>query len=328
MSEASGLKNTGEISVEKIFHIAFGVDSDYIRSMGVTIASLVRHNPQIEFHFHVFSPSISRQDEQKLRAIEKKHNVAVYFKKVDPSVFLEYSRFPSFSQYSAAIFTRLLIPHALQHVTSKVLYLDADILCLGDISEIVDMDISNDIVAVVHDNGAETVERQCEKLLLKTNQYFNSGVLYINIPSWIRSRVTEKTIEVLGKSEQKFIFPDQDALNIVLDGKARMMESKWNFQYNLNSLLNNGDYLMVEMESIILIHFTGRVKPWHKWSLHESRKLFGEYQSASPWAGVPLDMPKNYKEMRLFSQFLYGRGRKVEAGYWFAKYLIKKLSEK
>ena len=308
------------------FHIAFGVDTHYFRGMGVTILSIIENNPAVDFVFHVFAFAVSDDVRKKLHQIEASRGVSIEIHIIDPAVFDEYAKFPSFAQYSVAIFLRLLIPGALHDVTDRVLYLDADILCLGSIAQLMAMDLRDNIVALVDDNGEETVRNQCANLNLREKRYFNSGVLYINIANWLAHDITRHTMRTILDSDRQFTFPDQDALNIVLDGRAKYIAGKWNFQYNLNSFLNAGDFRMGAIDDAIFIHFTGRVKPWHEWSLHEAKALFVKYQSLSPWAGMALDMPKNHKEMRLFSQFLAKRGRKVRAALWFAKYLVKKFS--
>lgn len=310
------------------FHIAFGVDAHYFRAMGVAMTSIIENNRDVNLVFHLFTSMVSEDNREKLRRIEDDHGVAIAIHIIDPSVFGEYVKFPSFAQYSAAIFTRLLIPNTLQGVTDRVLYLDSDILCVGGITELMSMDISDSIVAVVHDNGEETVRRQCANLNLRDGRYFNSGVLLINIDNWISRDITRSTMRTLLMSDRKFVFPDQDALNIVLDGRAKFIADKWNFQYNLNSFLNAGNFRMDTVCDAVFVHFTGRVKPWHAWSLHEARTWFVKYQLLSPWADVPLDVPKNHKEMRLFSQFLARHGHRGRAVLWFAKYLVEKFTMK
>lgn len=310
------------------FHVAFGVDSHYFRGMGVAMTSVITNNPGVNFIFHVFAFTVSDANRDRLRQIEVRYGVTVNVHIIDSSVFGEYAKFPSFAQYSAAIFTRLLIPAALQSVTDKVLYLDSDILCVGSIAQLVSMDITDSIVALIHDSGEETVRNQCERLHLRDKRYFNSGVLYINIEKWIANDITSATMRTILESDRKFMFPDQDALNIVLDGRAKFIDAKWNFQYNLDNFLKSGDFSMDHPDDITFIHFTGRVKPWHDWSLHEAKTLFLEYQSLSPWSDMPLDAPKNYKEMRMFSRLLGRKGRVVSAAIWYAKYLFTKFSLK
>lgn len=310
------------------FHIAFGVDTHYFRGMGVTMASVIENNPGMNFVFHVFAFKVSDDDRRRLHEIEVQRGVTVNIHIIDPAVFGDYAKFPSFAQYSAAIFTRLLIPGLLAGVTDKVLYLDADILCLGSIAELASMDLSGSIAAVVSDNGEETVRKQCAKLNLRERRYFNSGVLYINIANWIAHDITAQTMRAILQSEKKFLYPDQDALNIVLDGRATFIDDKWNYQYTLANCLKFGDFRMADLSAAVFVHFTGRVKPWHGWSLHESTTLFLKYQAASPWADMPLDPPKNHKEMRMFSQYLIKQRRIAEAARWYAKYLAAKFSPK
>src|SRR6266404_4236183 len=110
------------------FHIAFGVDAHYFRGMGVTITSILHHNPGIDFVFHVFSSAVTDDSRCRLQALEQQFQTSILIHIIDPSVFDEFSDFPRLVHYSPAIFTRLLIPealHKLGHI-DKVLYLDSD----------------------------------------------------------------------------------------------------------------------------------------------------------------------------------------------------------
>lgn len=318
-------RKAGIMGNDQIFHIAFGVDANYFRGMGVAIASIVEKNPEARFVFHVFAFQVSDADQRRLDQLKKAGSVEIVMHIIDPSVFDEFSAFPSFSHFSSAIFTRLLIPAALQRITKKVLYVDADVLCVDSIAELISLDVSNMIVAVVEDSGAETVKMQCEKLDLTHCRYFNSGILYINIENWIANNITQLTILKVLESEKKFMFPDQDALNIILDGRATFIDSKWNFQYNVENFLSQGDIEFSYPREVKFIHFTGRLKPWHNWNLHKSRYLFQDYQKISPWAAVPLDAPKNHKEMKMFSQLLFKRKHMIKGVAWYCRYMLKRF---
>lgn len=307
------------------FHIAFGVDAPYFRYMAVTITSVVENNPDMTFVFHVFTFSATDDHRSKLQQLEEKYGTSIRIHLIDPSVFKDFASFASFSQYSAAIFTRLLIPQTLQGTTREVLYLDADILCAGNIAELKAIDISEHIVAAVSDHAETTVKRQCAALNLRHKRYFNSGVLYINVDNWMANDITQKVMRTILESDQDLLFPDQDGLNIVLDGRALFIDEKWNFRYNLEAVLKDGGTRMGPQGEGVFLHFTGRVKPWHDWSLHESRLLFAKYQSLSPWANTPLDRPRNYKEMRMFSRFLVKQGHYAKGVVWYLKYISKKF---
>lgn len=307
------------------FHIAFGIDAPYFRYMAVTITSVIENNPDVPFVFHVFTFSVTDEQRGKMQALEAKYRTTIRIHVIDPEAFKGFSTFSGFSQYSNAIFARLLIPGALQGIARKVLYLDADILCVGSIADLRDMDLKDGIVAVVSDHAGTTVKRQVAALDLRHGRYFNSGVLYMHVDHWIANGITEQVMRTILESDRKLDFPDQDALNIVLDGRATFIDEKWNFRYNLEAVLKEGATRMGPPGEGVFLHFTGRVKPWHDWSLHEARTLFAQYQSLSPWAGTPLDAPKNYKEMRMFARFLMKQGRVAEGAAWYLRYLSKKF---
>ena len=302
-------------------HIAFGVDTNYFLGMGVAIVSVLENNRGQALVFHVLTPSISDENAARLREIESRYQTTIKVQIIDASIFQEFADFPSFSQYSAAIFTRLLIAGTLHDVTDKVLYLDADIVCQGSVAELMAIDIDDCVVAAVGDVGS-IAQKQVATLQLASRQYFNSGMLYINVKNWMASDVWHHAVEAILASGKKFSFPDQDALNIVLDGRAKLIDSKFNWMYDLFGETASGKKID---PNAVFVHFVGRLKPWHDWCCNNSNSLFFKYQALSPWAGIALYPPKNYKEMRMFSQGLRKTGERMRGAAWYGKYLLNKF---
>lgn len=312
---------------ENTVYIAFCVDDHYFRSMGATIASLIDNNSEMHFSFHIFAFEVSEENQYRLRQLENTFDVTTQIHLINPDVFHEFSDFICSSYYSASIFTRLLIPALMQGITEKILYLDADILCLGKIDELININISNDIALVVSD-AETTIKKRSVALKLSQKKYFNSGVMYMNIALWIKNKITEKTIAAILENGEKFRFPDQDALNLVLDGHVRYTDKKWNFLYGLVGDLENNRTKMLSIGDARLIHFAGSVKPWSDWHLHESKDIFKKYHAMSPWADLPIDVvPQNHKEMRMHSRFLLRRGQRMESFRWYLKYLSARLKK-
>lgn len=308
-------------SANNSFHIAFCVDNHYFRSMGATMTSIIDNNPGVHFTFHVLAFAVSDSHRERLQQLEKKFNVSTRLHIIDPAIFQKFTHFIEFSYYSLSIFSRLVIPTLLQGVTDKVLYLDADILCVGRVDELMQMDISNDIAIVVPD-AEETTRRRCAALQLRHPRYFNGGVMYMNVDNWIRNNITDEAMQALLQLGKKLRFNDQDALNIVLDGRARFVDKKWNYIYDLIYDLDRNNRRMRPVDDAVFIHFAGAVKPWADWSGHDSRALFVKYHALSPWADMPLDeAPRNSREMRMQSRFLMKRGQLVDGVRWYLKYL-------
>jgi lipopolysaccharide biosynthesis glycosyltransferase len=307
-----------------VFHIAFGVDERFVRPMGVTITSIICNNPDLKLAFHVFSPSISDDSRQRLKALEEMYQRPISVHIIEKLFVDQFCDIPLPKHISLAAFTRLLIPAALSNVTDRVLYLDADVICVGGISELALMDISKKIACVVDDVEEKTIEAQCRKFNLTHKKYFNSGVLYINISRWISEEISKKAILTILDVKNKLDFADQDALNIVLDGRASFIDAKWNRQYRLFDQLRNGNKRMDLNEETVFVHFIGVMKPWRQWNPHESKELFVKYQLRSPWADVRLDEDMHYKEMHNLSRF-YFKQKEITGGVkWLLKYFVQK----
>jgi UDP-glucose:(glucosyl)LPS alpha-1,3-glucosyltransferase len=303
------------------FHIAFCVDNHYFRSMGATMTSIIDNNPGIHFIFHVLTFAASEDNRARLAELEKRYGVETRLHVLDPAIFHKFNHFIEFSYYSLSIFTRLVIPRLLKGVTDTVLYLDADILCVGKIDPLLALDMRDQIAAVVPD-AEITTQRRCAALGLKHPRYFNGGVMYVNVNNWLKHDITDQAMHALLHHGKKLRFNDQDALNIVLDGRALFIEKRWNYIYDLIYDLDRNSVKMRPMEDPVFIHFAGAVKPWAEWSGHDSRAMFKMYHAMSPWADLPLDpAPRNSREMRMQSRFMMKRGDVLQGIRWYIKYL-------
>ncbi|ODV40898.1 hypothetical protein AWV79_03070 [Cupriavidus sp. UYMMa02A] len=143
--------------------------------MGVTITSVVENNRGQDFIFHVFAFSITNDNRDKLAKLEKELGVTVRLHLLDTATLDDFRQFPCFSKHSLGTFIRLLIPSRLSGVTDRVLYLDADLLCFGDLSELLAIDLGDNIAAAVADEMDTTVKTQIPALGLRHGHYFNAG---------------------------------------------------------------------------------------------------------------------------------------------------------
>ena len=307
-----------------VAHIAFGVDTNYFRGMAVNITSILKNNPSMAFVFHVFAFSITDDSRRRLTELRKRYDISIDTYILHQDILSDFTQFPCFSQHSLGTFIRILIPNLLQGITNKVLYLDADILCMGDLNELYSIDIDNCIAAVVHDEFDTTAKTQIAALNLSHTKYFNTGVMYINVDNWVENNCQSKALTIL--STQKLLFADQDALNLVLNGRVKYIADKWNYRYHLVDFLSKGSNSLAVTALVVFMHFTGPVKPWQDWCLHEAKAIFIVYQAASSWADVPLDQPKGVRDFKLFSKFLVKQGRVAEGIFWHVKYLWLRAS--
>ncbi|WDZ95089.1 glycosyltransferase [Herbaspirillum sp. WKF16] len=314
------------------FHIAFCVDNHYFRAMGAMIASIIAHNPRRRFVFHVFAFHVSEDNARRMKEIELNPDIQVVPHVVDPSLFQGFADMIASSYYSLSTFTRLIVPSVLKDVTDRVFYLDADMLCIGSLDELAAMDLEDTVALVVEDVGWSTPEGRDGRysvLGMKARHYFNAGILYINIHEWEKHRISETAIELLLSNREKLTFNDQDALNIVLEGRVRYIPIKWNYIYSMIADLKRGKLSMDAVGDAVILHFAGLIKPWNDWSGHVARELYLRYHALSAWRDTPLDTaPLNHKEMRIHSRSLMKRGRIALGLYWYLRFAQAALARK
>jgi lipopolysaccharide biosynthesis glycosyltransferase len=297
-------------------HIAFGVDANFVRPMGVTITSLLMNNRDENLIFHIFVNSIHEVDVNRLKELVTSYKTTINLYYIDETVF---DQMPTNWHCSHAIYNRFLLAKALYGVADRVLYVDADIVCVGKIRELIDIEMGEHVIAVVQEKETVFIQKQIEKLKLRHGKYFNAGVLCIDINKWEENDVTNKALELLIENYERFNLLDQDALNVILDGKVKFISSKWNFMCNLEKKIK-------EIPSdTVLIHYTSREKPWHRWCFHPLAATFTKYARESLWRDVPLDSePRSYKEMKMLGRALLHEKDFVHSIYWYYKYAQEK----
>ena len=91
-----------------------------------------------------------------------------------------------------ATYYRCMFSAILPEEVDKVLYLDCDIVILGDISEYWNTDMSNYSVACVEDIGSNEDERYDILKYDKSFSYFDAGVLLINLRYWREHKIDEQ----------------------------------------------------------------------------------------------------------------------------------------
>lgn len=306
------------------FHIAFCADDNYCRPMGATIASILANNPGQHFTFHLLAIALSADNQARFARVGAMGNAATHVHLLDEAQFAPFASFLGHSHYSLSIFTRLVIPDVLQGQADRVLYLDADILCLGPLDELITIDFDGKL-AVVAPDAPVTTRRRVEALALPHKEYFNAGVMLINVAPWLAAGATAQAVDTLANSTLDLRFNDQDALNIVLNGRARYVGQRYNTLYDLIHDLQVNSTALRDLGDAVLVHFAGSVKPWAAWSGHEAAKLFAGYLGQSPWGDLSLDTaPRNTKELRMHSRFLLRQGKPLQSLKWYLRYLRKR----
>lgn len=299
---------------EADIHIAFGVDANFALGMGVCMTSVILNNPAQKIVFHVFTDKLNEEDLKRLKLLKAHEKIKVILYYIAVEIFQD---FPTSVDWTYATYFRFVMGKALSGTVDRVLYLDADILCVGALRELADIDMEGYTVIAVSDL-MDIFQGRLESLSIKNGKYFNAGVLYIDIKRWCEERISEMAMQMMRENPGKFKSLDQDVLNILLDGKAYFADRRWNYLYSIMNMKH------ITPAGTGLVHFTGD-KPWQKWSEHNPMAdVYRTYIAKSPWRDVPLMRPRTYKDMRKMARSHAKQKNYIAAGQWFTKYLLSR----
>lgn len=303
--------NTFEMAKDDL-HIAFGIDANFAMGMGVCMASIILNNQSEKINFHVFTDGINQEDLDRLTILTKYEHVKVKMYYINKEVF---KNFPTSVGWTYATYYRFIMGNVLYGHVNKVLYLDADILCIGSLQGLLEIDMDHYTIVGICD-FLENFKIRMQELEIKNGKYFNAGVMYIDVNKWYEEKISQRAMELLIENPQKYKSLDQDVLNVLLDGKVYFADKKWDYMYDTMRMTH-------ELPgNIILIHFTGD-KPWQSWTQHHPlAKYYGEYIDQSPWSDIPLQKPMSYKEKRKMAKSYSKRNEYLSALKWYLEYLV------
>nr|MBA2761518.1 glycosyltransferase family 8 protein [Segetibacter sp.] len=183
---------------------------------------------------------------------------------------------PPDSQFTIATYYRLYFHALIPEGIDKLLYIDTDTIVIGDLKELYNIDIGNAPIAAVAD---PVPELRSDLGLYKEGQYFNAGVLLIDIKNWREQKVTENALQFILDHPEKIQYVDQDALNATLIDKWFRIDKKYNLSYLYVSLQVPAKALI---KDAVIIHYTTSLKPWHCLAKNKLRYLYQRYLKMSP----------------------------------------------
>lgn len=212
-------------NAQEQYHVAFGVDGNFLRHACITIQSLIGQVDKGQLHCHLITSEETVGIADTLRALVTGTAHSIHVHQLPEQFF---SRLPSTELFSKAIYYRLLAPYLLQD-KATVLYLDADMVCLNAFTDFYNSRTSSEEIAHVVSEGEKQALALAANIGLPPGtNYFNSGMLLINVRRWLQEKISAQVLSVLESRGHTFKYMDQDALNIVLAGHVKFVEKKYN----------------------------------------------------------------------------------------------------
>jgi len=246
--------------------VFFCIASNYWRHAAVAISSLVSNADHLDVH--VFYESENPRWQKKINRLFKSSNSRLFYTSFDKSLA---KNLKNCGHLGLSTYFRLFVPSLLNHC-QKLIYLDSDLVVLGDINELNAISIDEFVLAAAPILSQNQTNYHQQRLGYSNNNgYFNAGVLVINVEKWLKDDILAKTLTFHENCPDRVLYADQDLLNYVLsaDNQWKHLDYDWNMtvenfsDQNDDSLKIDNDTLSRLRDTPKIVHFNGQYKPWH-----------------------------------------------------------------
>lgn len=178
----------------------------------------------------------------------------------------------------------------------------------------------NTIAAVPHpsfqDENAK--HKHMRKIGCQGTDYFNAGIILIDLNKWHTEQISEKAIQLLSENPNRWIVAqDQDVLNVLMANNTYWLSIKYNYRATLEDAYP---------DEIALVHYSGSPKPWTEFYFSKAAiSPFESIRKISQWKDVPLQKPYTAQEKKVYVKKMLTSKDFGHFVLWQLRYLIKKL---
>ena len=270
-----------------MIHIACCSNEKLAPMFGVVLTSVGVNVKSDDVMMYLLHNGLKDKTIKRLHKIADRFHVGLKLLEIDQNILKDCPVNNKIHYADIMMYARLLLPSMLTDL-DKVIYLDCDLVVNKDLNDLWDTDVNDVAVAMApdyHYNNAETLRR----LGIQGHNYLNSGVIVMNLDYWRKHDIQNKVLTYIIDNRDRIIYPDQDALNVILKDERKELPIKYNVTpYHLYRKLeyfpgNRHAEIMEARVSPMIFHYMGPTKPWSLGSYIPGKELFLKYQNISGW---------------------------------------------
>ena len=303
-SENKSENKKNEVSIVMI------CDSNYIVPTCVTITSLLKNKKSDSYyHIYILGDKLKKNDKTYFDAFQgKDQKVTVIDCDADDLKDLHSSSKKGYCVATTAALLKFEIPNILYKL-DKVIYLDGDLICRGDLTRLYNTKLNGAYAAVVMDSGKLYSGRE---IVRDHPKYFNTGVMVLNLTRMREENTAKKLIETKKYMTDKSLM-DQNVINLVFGEDTVLLPIKYNYLYvNLLRALQKKNFTINDLNKMygtsykdltdirkdsIIIHFSSKDKPWKYYDVRLADEWYKYFQE-SPVSDFTLNrvsiLPEKY----------------------------------
>ncbi len=310
-------------------NIAYHCTDNYARITATSVVSLFENNKDaVEINIYMIEHGFTEETKQKFRALADKYKRNMYFIPL-PDFNGDHYNLGLVSikkNWMFDSYSRLFLDRLLPEETERVIYLDGDILVLGSLKKIWELDLKGKCCAACMD----CISAPYYELfgLEKNNRYCNSGLILMDLKEWRDQHIGDQVKEYVRSRNGYVFFMEQTVFNYVLQGKIKYLPA----QYNISSLIQmfsfeeliklrkpiyfySEDKLERAKKNPIIIHMTGSFfvinRAWNENTNHPAQKIYIKYTEMLEWGGSILQQDRRNMQTRVMDWVIHSLPRPI-----------------
>ena len=211
--------------------IFFSTDDNYIPYLDTAVASLIENaSKDYTYRIVVLNTGLDPENVALVKRNERA-GFTIDFVDISEAVADIKSRLKNVYHFSIVTYYRLFIASLFPQY-DKIIYLDCDLIVLGDISEMYRMEMGENILGAVRDQYVAITDEfklyARDAVDVDPEGYINAGVLLMNLSAFRENRIEEKFVELITNYDFDVVDPDQAYLNYLCAGKILYLKNGWN----------------------------------------------------------------------------------------------------
>ena len=299
--------------------VCFSVDDNYIPYLDVAIASLIENaSKKYRYRLIVLHTGLIEENVKKIKQNEK-DGFVIDFVDISEEVENIKANLKNVYHFSVVTYYRLFIASLFPQY-DKIVYLDCDLVVLGDISELYHTDLGENILGASPERFVQTTNEfvlYAEKALgVDPTSYINAGVLLINLDQFRKDDIEKKFIDLITEYDFDLLDPDQAYLNYLCRDKICVLPNGWNKEPLPEACEGKKN----------IVHYALYKKPWQCDDVIDG-DCFWNYAKKSPFYEVILQRKNSFtaedaaENEKMAKEILEHAIQIVDSDYTFAKKL-------
>ena len=273
--------------------LACAATPDHVGHSAAMLHSVHEHRGGLGLHVHyLHDAALTVRTRGRLTRWLARLDAEVTFHEVTPATV---AGLPRLERIPVHMWFRVVLPVLLTDM-ERVLYLDVDTLAVDDLGQLWHHDLAGHPFGAVTNVLVEPEHRDhVARLGVSAQRYINSGVLLLDLERMRAANATGRLLAWGRNASQTLLFPEQDALSVVLGEARQPLHPRWNA---MNSVLEYPEAVDVFGADVIaeararpgIRHFEGPSinKPWHYRCARGMSELYRHHRRRTPW---PLYQP-------------------------------------